>query len=84
MIWAVTRHQCEISALVTQTSFRGETSGGIAKWWLCSYVIGGQFFRRSNWWFVRDLTAAMLVIKNKSISLLWELNSIFMYILQKI
>ena len=37
-----------------------------------------------NWWFVRDLTAAMLVIKNKSISLLWELNSIFMYILQKI
>ena len=29
-------------------------------------------------WFVRDVTAAMLVIKNKSISLLWDLNSIFM------
>ena len=29
-------------------------------------------------WLVRDVTAAMLVVKNKSISLLWELNSIFM------
>ena len=31
-----------------------------------------------NCWFAGDLTAAMLVVKNKSISLLWELNSIFM------
>ena len=29
-------------------------------------------------WFARDVTAAMLVVKNKSTSLLWELNSIFM------
>ena len=29
-------------------------------------------------WFARDVTAAMLVVKNKSLSLLWELNSIFM------
>ena len=29
-------------------------------------------------WFARDVTVAMLVVKNKSISLLWELNSIFM------
>ena len=28
-------------------------------------------------WFARDVTAAMLVVKNKSISHLWELNSIF-------
>ena len=27
---------------------------------------------------VSDVTAAMLMVKNKSISLLWELNSIFM------
>ena len=27
---------------------------------------------------VPDVTAAMLMVKNKSISLLWELNSIFM------
>ena len=29
-------------------------------------------------WFVRDVTAATLVVKNKSISLLWKLNTIFM------
>ena len=31
-------------------------------------------------WFAHDVTAAMLVVKNKSIFLLWELNSIFMLI----
>ena len=30
-IWVMTRHQCGISALVSQTSFGGETSGSIAK-----------------------------------------------------
>ena len=30
-IRAVTRHQYEISAVVSQTSFRGETRGGVAK-----------------------------------------------------
>ena len=30
-IWVVTRHQYGISALVSQTSFRGETAGGVAK-----------------------------------------------------
>ena len=29
-------------------------------------------------WLARDVKAAMLVVKNKSISLLWELNSTFM------
>ena len=29
-IWVMTRHQYGISALVSQTSFRGETGGGIA------------------------------------------------------
>ena len=32
----------------------------------------------NNCWFARGVTAAMLVVKNKNISLLWELNSIFM------
>ena len=31
----------------------------------------------------RNVTAAMLVVKNKIISLLWELNSIFKYILRE-
>ena len=30
-IWVVTRHQCGISALVPQTSFRWQTGGGVAK-----------------------------------------------------
>ena len=30
-VWVVTRHQYGISALVSQTSFRGETSGGLAQ-----------------------------------------------------
>ena len=31
-IWVVTRHQYGISALVSQTSFRREISGGVAKY----------------------------------------------------
>ena len=30
-IWVVTRHQYGISVLVSQTSFRGETTAGVAK-----------------------------------------------------
>lgn len=33
-------------------------------------------------WFARDVTAAMVVVKNKTVSLRWELNSIFMQILR--
>ena len=35
-IWVVTLHQYGISALVSQTYFAGETSGGFAKCWLFS------------------------------------------------
>ena len=35
-IWVLTRHQYGISALVCQTSFRGETSRGVAKFRLLS------------------------------------------------
>ena len=38
-IWVVTRHQYGISALVSQTSFRGETSGGVEKCRLFSQAI---------------------------------------------
>ena len=37
-IWLVTRHQYGISALVSQTSFRRETSGGVAK---CGLFLSG-------------------------------------------
>jgi len=42
------------------------------------HQISGRAWLTNNYWFARDVTAAMLVVKNKSISLLWELNSIFM------
>ena len=32
-------------------------------------------------WFAHDVMVAMLVVKNKSFPLLWELDSIFMKIL---
>ena len=35
-IWVVTLHQYGISALVSQMSFSGETSGSVAKCWLFS------------------------------------------------
>ena len=40
-------------------------------------------FQRGYCWFVRDVTAAMLVVKNKNTSLLREVNSIFMLILRE-
>ena len=33
-----------------------------------------------NCWFASNVTAAVLVVKNKSISLRWEMNSILMQI----
>ena len=43
-IWVVTRHQYRISALVSQTSFRGETSGSVAKCRLFSQAALAEVF----------------------------------------
>ena len=40
-IWVVTRHQYGISALVSQTSFGGETTGSVAKCRLLSQAVVG-------------------------------------------
>ena len=47
-IWLVMCHQYEISALVSQTSFRGETTGGIAK---CQHFAKATFtyLNRTCW-----------------------------------
>ena len=37
----------------------------------------------TNCWFAPDVRAVMLVVKNKSVSLLWQLNSIFMQVLRE-
>ena len=61
----------------------------IWKWFFTSGPMQMKGFAFSLFWkwevlelrnccFARDDTAAMLAVKNKSISLLWELNSIFM------
>ena len=42
-IWVVTRHQYGISALVSQTSFGGETSGSVAKCRLFSQATANLF-----------------------------------------
>ena len=41
---------------------------------ICKYAFGGPSF---YCWFARDNTAAIVVVKNKSISLPCEVNSIF-------
>ena len=43
-IWVVTRHQCRISALVSRTSFAGETSGSVTKCWLFSQASAHHLF----------------------------------------
>ena len=45
-IWVVTRHQCEIFVLVSQTSFRDETSDGVEK---CGMISQGIVFLRDSW-----------------------------------
>ena len=47
-IWVVTLHQCGISALVSQTSFGGETSGSVAKCRLFSQATG-HLLSRGFW-----------------------------------
>ena len=37
-LWVLTHHQYGISALVSQTSFRGETIGDVAKCRLCPWT----------------------------------------------
>ena len=41
-IWVVTRHQYRVSALVSQTSFGGKTSGSVAKCRLFSKASVGK------------------------------------------
>ena len=45
-IWVVTRHQCGIFVLVSQTSFRDETSNGVEK---CGMISQGIVFLRDSW-----------------------------------
>ena len=44
----------------------------------CFYIQGAVYSTREKDKTTSDVTDAMLLVKNKSIALLWELNSIFM------
>ena len=60
---AVVLHQYGISALVSQTSFRRETSGGVMKYWLFSWrLISMEFLH----WFVRHHCAGKPVVAPQS------------------
>ena len=58
---------CTVTVSAVEDNFQGENDEKFSQQNGPSYC-----------WFARDVTAAMLVFKNKSTSLLWELNSIFM------
>ena len=47
-IWVVTRHQYGVSALVSQTSFRGETVSGVAKCCLFSQANSPRISKRCS------------------------------------
>ena len=68
MLWVVTHHQCGISALVSQTSFGGETSGSVAKSGLFSQAI------------VFKYSLEYVVIpggfENNSLCKIWGVNSV--------
>ena len=57
-----------------------EMSVVIGRWWILqnnnkNLIVYWLYLYTT--WFARDITAAMFVVRNKSISPLWKLNSIF-------
>ena len=84
-IWAVTRHQYGISALVSQMSFRGETSGDVAKCGLFSQAVTyikieiskkkGQFYLLVQLGQNKNTSKNSLIIhkeKTKEINVQWQ------------
>ena len=67
-IWVVKRHQYGISVLVPQTSFRGETSGGVGKRRFCSQANSSlHFFHSSYFSVVTGLTPAEFLLASPSL-----------------
>ena len=64
-IRVVTDHQYGISVLVSQTIFRGETSGGVAKCWLfCQPILSAVKKKKLNQFLTKRFIRA-IVRKNK-------------------
>ena len=60
-IWVVTSHQYGISALFSQTSFRGETSGSVSKCRLFSQANNIPTINRPDWKSIKPLKYFELV-----------------------
>ena len=60
-IWVVTSHQYGISALFSQTSFRGETSGSVSKCRLFSQANNIPTINRPDWQSIKPLKYFELV-----------------------
>ena len=60
-IWEVTSHQYGITALFSQTSFGGETSGSVAKCRLFSRANNTQTMNRTDWQPLKPLKNSQLV-----------------------
>ena len=59
-IWLVTRHQYGFSALLSQTSLHGETSGGVAKCQLFSKAT--DLYKMSSFWSTNKISFSILVL----------------------
>ena len=60
-IWVVTRHQDGISTLVSQTSFGGKTSGGVAKCPLLSQAMDGPIIFYLKLWISIEVYVLLLI-----------------------
>ena len=59
-IWLVTRHQYGFSALLSQTSLHGETSGGVTKCHLFSKAT--DLYEMSSFWSTNKISFSILVL----------------------
>ena len=55
----------------------------MCRWELLPWISHGSVPLVLYCWFARDVTVATLMVKNKSIFVIWEQNSIFMCIIQE-
>ena len=71
-VWIVTRHQYGISALVSQTSLRGEAVGGVQKCWLFSQARVSLHHKNGN---VFKSRARNVIWKTGYCAYLWKISS---------
>ena len=69
--WSI-RIKCEGSSAISELVLRADLMT------CCRTKNNNAPLKSTYYWFARDVTAAMLVAKKKSISFLWKLDSILM------